>query len=112
MITTRTYVITLLIAALIVGGIIWYYKSRQNEDIDLSKYVLKEQMQKEMAQRDSIIQSRNNELNTLIDENKKTRAEAAKWYKVAQERSKSPNYDIDFITATDIITNSRYKPTE
>lgn len=110
MINLRTYIITILIAVLAIGLLFWYYSSKENDAIDMSKYILKTEMEKQIKQRDSITVIRDETINQLIKDNENAKENSQYWYEQAKKKSVNPHYDIDFITASRIITESNYKP--
>lgn len=110
MVKIKTYIIT--VAVLIgLGAVAYFYQLRVNnklisdikKDLQREKQVAVNKLSEELKDRDLTI-------NQLILSNEKAQAESKHWYDQAKKKVVNPNYDIDFITAANILSNSNYRP--
>jgi len=88
----------------------FYDRSERNKLInDVKKSLQKE---KDIAVSKVVIQieERDDEIKKLINSNKKANEDSKYWYSQAKKKVVNPAYDIDFITAANILANSKYRP--
>lgn len=108
----KYYLITVA-AMLIIGAAKHFYdRSQRNQIIEQVKETLENEKQLAIKQQDSIIKELDQNINNLILSNEQAKKESQYWYNQAKRKSVNPAYDIDFITAADIIARSKYKPGE
>jgi hypothetical protein len=106
----KYYLIT--IASLIIIGLVFYFvaKSEQNKLIDQFKKTLETEKQAAIKEQKAIIEKQEETINDLISKNETAKKESAYWYAQAKSKNVNPSYNLDFISAADIIAKSKYQP--
>ncbi|MDB0613464.1 hypothetical protein PL371_16660 [Tenacibaculum maritimum] len=105
----KYYIIIILIVSIIGVGKHYYDKEQYNSLINKIKEDLETEKQSAIRLKDSIILNRNDKINVLIQDNEKAKTKSNYWYNMAKRNNVNPNYDIDFITAADILSKSKYQ---
>ncbi|MFL0061769.1 hypothetical protein [Tenacibaculum maritimum] len=108
----KYYIIMIVLISAIGVGKHYYDKKEFNALVIQVKEDLEREKKNAVSLKDSILLRRNSEINLLIEENEKAKAKSAYWYTIAKRKNLNPDYDIDFITAANILANSKYRPTK
>lgn len=111
MIIKQKYYIMIIVALIgIATGKHFYDRSERNRLINDVTETLKKE--KDIAIDKVVIQieERDDKIKKLINSNKKANEDSKYWYSQAKKKVVNPAYDIDFITAANILANSKYRP--
>lgn len=112
MIKIKTFIITIVSAIVIIVGIYLYARHKINSEIDIVKKELERQKDEKIKEQSQLYKVQNDSIKKLISENEKFRSQSAYWYNQALQNSVNPDYNIDFLTAYGIISDSKYRPGE
>lgn len=111
MIIKQKYYIMIIVALIGIATAKHFYDRNERnrlisdikKDLQNEKDIALEKVGTEMEERD-------NKIKTLIQSNERAKADSKYWYNQAKKKVVNPVYDIDFITAANILANSRYRP--
>jgi predicted PurR-regulated permease PerM len=113
MIIKQKYYLIIIASLLIIGLVMYFVMSRQKNDlIDQFKKTLETEKQAAIKEQKEIIKKQEATINDLISENEKAKEKSSYWYNQAKSKNVNPSYDLNFMSAADIIAKSKYKPGE